>query len=302
VLEAVIAADHLLGVISTLDEGDDWRDETKWIKANPMIGITPKLDQMRRYCLDAQQTPGLEGEFKVKCCSIWQAGGSAWLSMSHWDACADPRLEIEQFAGARCWIGGDLAQVDDLAAVAYLFEHEEKLVAFVRCYLPADVVEERAKAVPQYRLWAESGDLVMTAGSMIDYSRIEADIREACQKYQVKDICFDSFGSWQIAGTLKAAGLPARTEPKNAVVTTPPARELEARIKHGRFRHTGSPCLKWQASNAVVRRGVDDSVLPKKDAAESPNKIDAIDALISAIGGYLKAAPISVPYQIMVMG
>ena len=23
------------------------------------------------YCRDAQQTPGLEGEFRVKCCSEW---------------------------------------------------------------------------------------------------------------------------------------------------------------------------------------------------------------------------------------
>ena len=111
-------ADHLFGLIYTLDEGDDWRDERVWIKANPMIGITPKLDWVRKYCADAQQTPGMEGEFRVKVCTQWMQSASAWLSLTQWDACADPTLRLDDFKGQPCWMGADLAQLDDLAAVA----------------------------------------------------------------------------------------------------------------------------------------------------------------------------------------
>ena len=38
VLEGVFDAEHFFGVIYALDEGDDWRDERTWIKANPMLG------------------------------------------------------------------------------------------------------------------------------------------------------------------------------------------------------------------------------------------------------------------------
>jgi phage terminase large subunit-like protein len=300
-LEQVIEAEHVLGMIYTLDEGDDWRDERNWIKANPMLGITPLIDQMRRYCLDAQQTPGLEGEFKVKCCSQWANAGSAWLSMAHWDACADPGLRLEQFAGAPCWIGADLAQLDDLAAVALVFEFDDRLVAFVRCYLPADVVIERSRAVPEYRLWKERGELVLTSGTMIDYSKIEADIRAWCTQFAVKDICFDHFGSGQMAGALFNSGFPARTEPKNPKTSTPPARELEARVRYGRFRHDGNTCLKWQASNAVIRRGADDTIFPQKERIDSPNKIDAIDALLLAIGGFLRAQASTPQYAMLVV-
>jgi phage terminase large subunit-like protein len=302
ILERVVDAEHLLGMIYTLDEGDDWRDERLWIKANPLIGVTPTLDYMRRYCLDAQQTPGLEGEFKVKCCSMWATAGAAWLSMSHWEACTDRALRLEQFVGRPCWIGADLAQLDDLAAVAYVFEDEDRLVAFVTCYLPADVVLERARAVPEYRLWNERGELVLTSGTMIDFARIEADIRLACTRFAVKDICFDQFGSVQMMGSLFNSGYPARSEQKNPKSTTPPARELEARVKHGRFRHDGNTCLKWQASNAVVRRGTDDTILPQKERVDSPNKIDAIDALLLAIGGYLRAQEATPAYNMLVMG
>jgi phage terminase large subunit-like protein len=303
VLEGVFAAEHFFGVIYALDAGDDWRDARVWIKANPLLGIAPRLDAVERHCLDAQQTPGSEAEFRVKVCSEWQNAASTWLSMTQWDACADPALRLDQFLGQPCWIGGDLAQLDDLAAVALVFPRDDHLVAFVRCYLPADVVADRARAVPEYRIWKEHGELVITEGTMIDYARIEDDLRTWCQLYDVRDICFDQYGSVHLTGNLFNAGLPARMEPKNAKTFTPPTRELETRVRHGRFRHDGNTCLRWQASNVVVDRRIDDSLLPKKDAPESPNKIDAIDALLLAVGGWLRAAAVpETTYSVLVMG
>lgn len=288
VLEGVFEADHLLGAIYALDEGDDWRDEAVWAKAVPMIGITPDRDWVRRYCQDAQQAPELAGEFQVKVCNLWLQSSSSWLSMSAWDACADPTLTLDTFAKQRCCIGVDLAQIDDLAAVALAFEQDDAIVGFVRLYLPKAVVDERARAVPAYRLWAASGILTLTDGEIIDYNRIEADLRTWCTQFQVQRIAFDQFGSAQICSRLAADGLPAVLESKNAKTFTAPARELEARVKHGKFRHDGNAALKWMASNCVVERRVDDSILPKKESAESPNKIDGIDALLLGIDGLLR--------------
>ena len=47
--------DHTFCVLYELDEGDDWRDEAVWIKALPMIGITPTLDYVRKYRDDAHR-------------------------------------------------------------------------------------------------------------------------------------------------------------------------------------------------------------------------------------------------------
>ena len=101
---------------------------------------------------------------------------------------------------------------------------------------------------------------------------IEADIRAACKAFQVKAIVFDQYGSIDISQRLLKDGLPARIEPKNAKTFTPPARELETRVIHGRFRHDGNSCLTWMASNCVVQRRIDDSILPKKEAPESPQQ------------------------------
>jgi phage terminase large subunit-like protein len=302
VLQQVFAAEHFFGLIYTLDEGDDWRDARVWEKANPMIGTTPTRDWVQAYCADAQVTPGLEGEFRVKVCSEWLQSAKTWLSMSRWDACADETLRLEQFAGERCWIGGDLAQLDDLAAVALCFERAGDIIAFVKCYLPRDVVAERARTVPAYLAWVQAGILEMTEGTMIDYARIEADIRAWCRQFVVAALRFDQYGSAGILSSLVGDGFPAAILDKSRKTFTPPARELESRVKHRRFRHDGNPCLKWMASNAVVTRGVDDSIIPKKEGPESPNKIDGIDAILQAMSAMLTPAAAPPSYSMTVFG
>lgn len=302
VLQRVFPADHFLGLIYTLDEDDDWRNPAVWVKANPMIGVTPLRESVAKYCEDAKQTPGLEGEFRVKVCSQWMQSASAWLSLTAWDACTDPNTKLEDFTGQPCWIGGDLAQIDDLAAVALLFERADLLYAFVRFYLPRGVIEARARTVPVYQQWVNQGILHLTEGTMIDYDRIEADVRGWCKTFTVKALRFDQYGSAQIVSRLAADGWPAAILDKNRKTMTPPARDFETRVRHKKFRHDGNECLKWNASNAVVQRGVDDSLLPKKESAESPNKIDGIDAILQANSARLEPAAKAPEYTFMIAG
>ena len=48
VLAGVVDDDSWFGVIYTLDEGDSWEDESTWIKANPNLGVSVQLDDLRR--------------------------------------------------------------------------------------------------------------------------------------------------------------------------------------------------------------------------------------------------------------
>jgi phage terminase large subunit-like protein len=52
----------------------------------------------------------------------------------------------------------------------------------------------------------------------------------------------------------------------------------------------------------VVSRRIDDSILPKKESPESPNKIDPIDALIQAIGAMLRSLSQTREPQVVIVG
>jgi phage terminase large subunit-like protein len=290
ILDGVLEADHVFCVLFELDEADDWRDESCWPKALPMIGITPSLDYVRRYCLDAQQTPGLQGEFETKMCNRWLHSAQTWLSMAAWARCADTSIRIEDFAHEPCFIGVDLAERDDIAAVALAFQRDDLIYVFVRGYLPELVIAERSRAVPAYRQWLEAGELIATSGNMTDYAIIEADIRKDCESFDVAGIVIERYGALHLASNLTADGLPATIESKNAKVFTAPAKELEARIRAGKIRHAGSAFLTWQVSNVCCERRRDGSLLPMKESAESPNKIDGVDAMLLALSVLLQAS------------
>ena len=66
VLEGVVDADHFLAVYYALDEDDDDFDESKWIKANPLLGISVSLSELRKHAIEAQQQPGALAEFRIK--------------------------------------------------------------------------------------------------------------------------------------------------------------------------------------------------------------------------------------------
>jgi len=208
--------------------------------------------------------------------------------MPAWNACADPALTLDAFAGEPVWIGVDLAERDDIAAVSICVRRDDVVCAFVFGYLPALVVSERERAVPEYRAWVASGDLRLTDGNMTDYTVIEADIRQLCDRFDVQAIVIERYGALHLAANLSTSGLPARIESKNAKVFTPPAKELEARIKAQKFRHTGRTFVTWQASNVCVDRRRDGSLLPTKERADSPHKIDAIDAILLAMSAMLE--------------
>ena len=90
-----------------------------------------------------------------------------------------------------------------------------------------------------------------------------------------------------LASVLQRDGLPALLAQKNPKNYTTPSRELETRVRHGKFRHDGNQCFTWMASNCVVDRRVDGSLLPKKESPNAAGKIDGIDACLLAIGELL---------------
>jgi phage terminase large subunit-like protein len=303
VLRGTFPVDTFFGLVFTLDDGDDWQDERCWPKANPGIGITPQLDEMRAFAQRALFSPDSAGEFKTKRLNIWLSSSAAWLSMPAWNACADAALKLTAFAGCKCWIGVDAAERDDLTAVSAIFERDNVVYGFVKFFLPRDVIDERSRAVPAYRIWTEAGILHATDGPMTDLTAVEDYVRSLVAKFDVQRIVIEQFGGQFLASKLLADGLPVLLQGKSSRFYTPPARELEARIRHRRFRHDGNSCLSWQASNVVVDRRTDGSLLPKKVTDNSPNKIDGIDALLLAMAEWLAggaAAPQRPMYQAFV--
>ncbi len=304
ILEKAVVAEHYFGIIFTLDKGDDPYDESVWVKANPMLGITPTLDSMRAYAADAKASPGAEGEFLTKRLNIWMNAASAWLNSTQWRRCGDETLSWEDFEGLDCWIGGDLADKDDITALALIaYDANGRLLMKTKFWLPEAVLDlpehAEGRGNAPYRTWVKQGHIQLTPGDWVDHREIEDQIRAWVDRYSVRKITFDQFAAAQQMASNLNEDLATEDDPlaqflhKKAASVTDPAKELEARVKSGpkRFVHDDNPVMNWMASNATVSRRRDGTILPIKETPMSPNKIDGIDAAINAI------APTIIPEQ-----
>lgn len=295
-LEGTVPLEHLFAVIFTLDEKDDPFDERVWVKANPMIGITPTWETMRAAAADAKVSPREEGNFKTKNLNVWMNAASAWLNMVQWQACGDDKLTWDDFKGRDCWIGGDLADKDDItAAVLSAFDDDGRLICKPKFWLPEAVLKQpehmKGRSSAHYRDWADKGYLKLTPGDWVDHGEVETTLRDWIESYSIRKITFDQFAAGQLMASRINEDLATPDNPlcqilhKKAANVTDPAKDLEARVKSGptRFRHDNNPVMNWMASNACVARRRDETILPIKETEMSPNKIDGIDALINAM-------------------
>ncbi len=311
VLERSVIAEHIFAIIFTIDRaedygddrkvGDDPYDASKWVKANPLIEASrPLRDEVAKRAIEAQASPAAEGEFKTKHLNIWLGAASAWLNVTQWAICEDPGLTLDDFKGLDCFVGGDLSNVDDLSALVLAAEDADgRLLVLPRFYVPearlASLDNSLKQVTDLYKQWVADGTLIATPGDFIDHRVIEQQIRDWKAEVAVKRTTFDQWNS----GLAMASRLNedfddggeafAVQMAKNAKNATDPAKAIEARVKAGptRLRHDGNPVMTWMIGNAVVDRRTDGSILPKKEAANSPNKIDGVDGMINAIAPML---------------
>ena len=300
VLEQSVAAEHFFGIIFTLDEGDDAFDERKWIKANPLLGITPTLDELRAYAIEAKASPGAEGEFKTKRLNIWMGAAQAWLNVASWAACGSS-LPLSEFRGLDCYIGADLSDKDDVTGLVLAAMRGDQLLLKTWFWLPEAALERASQTerenVTLYRQWRDERKLWITPGDWIDHNRVERLIRRLKSALIVKRVTFDQFAAAQAMAVRLNEDFGDGDEafavvlPKNARNVTDPAKDLEARHKAGpsRLCHDDNPVMRWMAGNVVVSRRVDGSILPKKPDTDSKAKIDGIDAAVNAIAPMMEA-------------
>ncbi|GAH39281.1 unnamed protein product, partial [marine sediment metagenome] len=64
ILEGTIDDDSWFAYIACLDEEDDWLDEEAWKKANPNLGVSVKLDSLRRTAQKAKRLPAAQNAFR----------------------------------------------------------------------------------------------------------------------------------------------------------------------------------------------------------------------------------------------
>lgn len=293
VLDGTLVDEAFFGINYTIDEGDDWREETTLRKANPNYGISVGRDDLARKMNEASHSPAAINNFLTKHCNVWVRAESTWMPMPEWIRCGDAALNIEAFKEVPCWIGVDLAEIRDVAALVAIFRPDPKhYVWFGRYYLPERTIEK--SPIAQMAGWARQGHIIATEGDQADFQRIEDDIITWCDVLKVREIDFDRALAAHMSQNLKRRLQPRMgkdavekfvlTVPQNIENMNPAMQLVESLALSGHIRHDANPANNWMFSNVVVERNYKDEVYPRKAGGkDSPNKIDGPVAGLTAI-------------------
>ncbi len=314
ILEGTAQDESFFGINWTIDAGDIESIDTEAVqrKANPNYGVSVQPDDLARKILEAKVSRSALNNVLTKHFNVWIRTESSWMGADTWQGGTVDGLTLEDLKQYPCWIGVDLAEVRDIAAVVALFKLAPDRFALIgKFYLPKAAVSR--SPVAQLSGWVRDGFITETDGDQADFRRIQADIIGLCDRLQVKEIDFDRALAAHMQQELKAILEPrmGRDAVDRLVLTIPqnveamdPAMKMTERLVLGKgLQHDGNPAMAWMVSNVVVERNYKDEIYPRKAGGkDSPNKIDGPVALFTALSQAMRAPERVVEPQLLVLG
>jgi len=282
VLDDVIEDDEHFCFIASVDNPEKWDDETEWAKANPNLGVSVSVDDLRRKAKKAKEQPAARNAFKRLHLNIWTEAETLWLDLTKWDA-NGLQTDYDDLIGRKCYGGLDLSSTIDITAFVLVFPRDDAGYD-VLCYfwVPGESMIKRAKKdrVP-YPVWAEQGFIERTDGDVVDYHAVRSKIIHLSELFDIQEIAYDRWNSSQIVSDLLDEGADMVPLGQGFASMSAPSKELERLVLAGQFHHGGNPVLRWMASNTVVQTDPAGNIKPAKN--KSTEKIDGIVAAIMAL-------------------
>lgn len=275
--------------VFTLDEGDDWKDPSVWIKSNPNMGVSVDPDAFESKAFKAKANPSDETNFLVKHLNIWQNAAHQFFNIKSWNLVANHNLKIEDFIGQKCFVGIDIASKKDLTSFVYIFrkyckEREcDLFYLFSENFLPEFAVEESKNV--NYKRWVDEGLIIKTPGKAINYEFIEERFVANSKKYKIQEAFFDPWNAMELSQRMSKAGIEMVEFKMNTSNLSEPMKKLDAEIIEKRVMHNGSELFTWCLSNVVAKMDHNENVFPRKEHENM--KIDPIISAIMAMAGHI---------------
>ncbi len=297
ILEGAIEDDEWFGIIFTIDEGDDWQDESCWRKANPQSYFDTQIEDMRRMAREAARKPGALNNFLTKRLNVWTAQQVKWVNLEEWKQ-SPAIVPAERMVGRPCFSALDLSSNTDLTALVHLFDYPDggdgHLMIEPRFWIPAARIQDRERRdAAQYEKWVREGLVTATEGNVIDYKRVVADIQADLDRYEVTRLAYDPWGP---AEAIRQKMLEEGLDEKVMVAyrqgyasMSPAMKTLERLYLEHKIHGLNHPVMLWMAGNVQARMDPAGNVKPDKGGDPkgrhvTTRRIDGFVCLVMCVG------------------
>ena len=271
------------------DEG--WDDPETWLRCHPGIGETIDVEDIRRECAKAKETPALIPRFQRLYLSLWTQATATWADMSAYDKCVGELPDSAELAAMPCYLGLDLSVSDDMSALAAVWLDEATGRAHARTWqwiTRAKAEQYEQQTGTPYRQWADGDRLTLVDVPVIDHGTIRDKAAELAEANNVLALGFDAWRAGPVTNALEAEGLPTVPVRQSFSGLGPALSEIQRRLKAGTLTLPADPLLRWQTANVEAKTDDAGNARPVRFASKGKyggtpsRKIDGFMALAFA--------------------
>jgi len=278
--------DQYYVMIEELDKGDDIKDESNWVKANPILcSYREGIEGIREDLQEAIDAPEKMRNFLTKNMNVWvDQKENGYMAMDRWAKCGvsedNPWPDV---TGLSAISGLDLSAVLDLTSVSSEIDLPDGRKAVMsHSFIPEDTlaVKTRSDNVP-YALWVEQGWITATPGASVDYNYIlqYMDNEYEKNKWFKGEVCYDRYLATWLRYQLELREYIPVDIPQGIPTLGEPTKDFRVKVYEGNVIHQNNPVLTWAINNAVTRPDQNNNIM--LDKGKSKERIDPIAALIN---------------------
>lgn len=287
VADGTFKDDTFLPMIYELDNKDEYKDPSKWEKANPGLVSIKKLDDLITKVERAKNSPRDLSGILVKDFNIRDTVSTAWLSFD--DINNEKTFDINRFKNCYAIGGADLSITTDLTSATILMIDKDTQERFIHqmYWIPRDTLEQRVKVekIP-YDKWHEAGLVRLCNGNSISYSDVTAWFLEMVNEKGITPawIYYDSYSAKYWVEEMEAYGFNMIRCIQGAKTLSLPMQNMGQDLKAKKINYNNSPILKWCLTNTGIQTDRNGNIVPIK-AQGAKQRIDGTASMLNAYVG-----------------
>ena len=249
--------DRMFCFIAELDPEDDIEDTDCWIKANPGIGVTLDLEELKKQWERAKQIPSERADFICKQLDIMVNADDMAFVQPEVIRRNTGAVDEESLLGRRCYGGFDLSNREDFTAAALEFPLDDgRIFVKLHSWVPQRKVDLDQEKIDYYGLQMK-GYLTIVPGEYVQQEDVHAWFAEQAKIYEVVTIGYDPANATRLVQMLKAGGkdIPAfdcQVVRQGPITLNDPMKDIKELLLAGQVVSNSDPMLMWYTDNVRI--------------------------------------------------
>ena len=244
-------ADRMFAYIAELDEHDDPEDSSLWIKANPGLGKTLQLAELREKWERNKLIPSERADFLCKQLNIMVNADDMAFVQPEVVRRNNAVIPEEELLGRRCYGGFDLSSREDFTAAALEFPLDDgRVYVLLHSWIPRRKAELDQEKIDYYGL-AMKGYLSIVEGEYIQQEDVWQWFLEQAEKYEIVTIGYDPANATRLRQLLETR-FECQVVRQGPITLNDPMKDIKELLLAGNVVSNQDPMLAWYTDNVRI--------------------------------------------------